>query len=188
MKARNAGEAKWAKKQASSFHDQKARQLHKTKMGFKHNNQKRELPACRSRCLKLTCLDFRDPLRECRVRRSEAKLIHQCNRRSRSDVGTLEYIHSQLSTRTQRSRKFISVRIHDMYKVQSRHSRYSGYHSSCSQFVNCSAMSGRPLRLDESNCRLACGCALMSLSAGSIRLGEPVNPIGSTGNLSGLRV
>lgn len=42
MKARNAGEAKWAKKQAQGFHDQKARQLHKTKMGFKHNNQKRE--------------------------------------------------------------------------------------------------------------------------------------------------
>ena len=42
MKARNAGEAKWAKKQAQGFHDQKARQLHKTKMGFKHNNQKRK--------------------------------------------------------------------------------------------------------------------------------------------------
>lgn len=42
MKARNAGEAKWARKQAQSFHDTKARQLHKTKMGFKHNSQKRK--------------------------------------------------------------------------------------------------------------------------------------------------
>lgn len=53
MKARNAGEAKWAKKQAQGFHDQKARQLHKTKMGFKHNNQKRESALSCSAVLRL---------------------------------------------------------------------------------------------------------------------------------------
>lgn len=42
MNARNAGEARWANKQAQGFRDQKAREAHKTKMGFKHNNQKRE--------------------------------------------------------------------------------------------------------------------------------------------------
>ncbi|WWD22026.1 hypothetical protein CI109_106514 [Kwoniella shandongensis] len=40
MKARNAGEAKWARRQARSFHDQRAKELHKTKMGFVHNSQK----------------------------------------------------------------------------------------------------------------------------------------------------
>ncbi|WVQ78245.1 hypothetical protein IAT38_000328 [Cryptococcus sp. DSM 104549] len=39
MKARNAGEAKWAKKQGRSFMDQKMRELHKTKMGKVGNNQ-----------------------------------------------------------------------------------------------------------------------------------------------------
>ncbi|KAK8846717.1 hypothetical protein IAR55_005804 [Kwoniella newhampshirensis] len=48
MKARNAGEAKWARRQARSFHDQRSKELHKTKMGFVHNSQKH----------------FRDPLRE----------------------------------------------------------------------------------------------------------------------------
>lgn len=42
MKARNAGEAKWAKQQARSFKDQRAREAHKTRVGFVHNNQKRE--------------------------------------------------------------------------------------------------------------------------------------------------
>lgn len=42
MKARNAGEARWARKEAQSFKDQRARQAHQTKMGFKHNNQKRQ--------------------------------------------------------------------------------------------------------------------------------------------------
>ncbi|KAL7422134.1 pre-60S factor rei1 [Cryptotrichosporon argae] len=40
IKARNAGEAKWARKQGSAFHDQNRREQYKTKMGFKHNNQK----------------------------------------------------------------------------------------------------------------------------------------------------
>jgi len=42
MKARNAGEAKWAKRQASSFKDIRARENHKTRIGYVHNNQKRE--------------------------------------------------------------------------------------------------------------------------------------------------
>jgi pre-60S factor REI1 len=41
MKARNPGEAKWARAQARSFKDQKAKQQHQTRMGFKHNSQKR---------------------------------------------------------------------------------------------------------------------------------------------------
>ncbi|ODN84867.1 hypothetical protein L202_00722 [Cryptococcus amylolentus CBS 6039] len=39
MKARNAGEAKWAKKQGRSFADQKFRELHKTRVGYIHNSQ-----------------------------------------------------------------------------------------------------------------------------------------------------
>ena len=42
MKARNPGEAKWARAQARSFKDQKAKMHHQTRMGFKHNSQKRE--------------------------------------------------------------------------------------------------------------------------------------------------
>ncbi|WVR04396.1 hypothetical protein IAU60_001398 [Kwoniella sp. DSM 27419] len=40
MKARNAGEAKWARRQGRSFLDQRVREHHKTKMGFVGNNQK----------------------------------------------------------------------------------------------------------------------------------------------------
>ncbi|WWC87189.1 uncharacterized protein L201_002075 [Kwoniella dendrophila CBS 6074] len=40
MKARNAGEARWAKRQGRSFKDQKAREQFKTKIGFVGNNQK----------------------------------------------------------------------------------------------------------------------------------------------------
>nr|ODN96833.1 pre-60S factor REI1 [Cryptococcus depauperatus CBS 7855] len=40
MKARNAGEAKWAKKQGRSFQDIKKREQHKTKVAFIHNSQK----------------------------------------------------------------------------------------------------------------------------------------------------
>ncbi|WVW78779.1 hypothetical protein I302_100741 [Kwoniella bestiolae CBS 10118] len=40
MKARNAGEAKWAKRQGRSFKDQKYREQFKTRVGFTHNNQK----------------------------------------------------------------------------------------------------------------------------------------------------
>lgn len=41
VKARNAGEAAWAKKQGRSFKDQRAREAFKTKVGFRNNNQKR---------------------------------------------------------------------------------------------------------------------------------------------------
>lgn len=41
VKARNAGEASWAKKQGRSFKDQRTREAHKTKVGFRNNNQKR---------------------------------------------------------------------------------------------------------------------------------------------------
>lgn len=42
MKARNAGEAKWARKQAGSFKDIRVREAFKTRIGYVHNNQKRE--------------------------------------------------------------------------------------------------------------------------------------------------
>lgn len=42
MKARNAGEAKWAKKQGRNFQDQSKREQFKTKIGYIHNSQKRE--------------------------------------------------------------------------------------------------------------------------------------------------
>jgi pre-60S factor REI1 len=41
IKARNAGEANWAKKAGRSYQDQKRRDDFRTKIGFKHNNQKR---------------------------------------------------------------------------------------------------------------------------------------------------
>ncbi|KAK4689792.1 pre-60S factor REI1, partial [Tremellales sp. Uapishka_1] len=40
VKARNAGEARWAKQQGKSFKDQRIREDHKTKVGFVHNSQK----------------------------------------------------------------------------------------------------------------------------------------------------
>ncbi|WVQ97780.1 hypothetical protein IAU59_004894 [Kwoniella sp. CBS 9459] len=40
MKARNAGEAKWARRQGRSFKDQYVKEQYKTKIGFVHNNQK----------------------------------------------------------------------------------------------------------------------------------------------------
>ncbi|GFZ49114.1 hypothetical protein JCM24511_06864 [Saitozyma sp. JCM 24511] len=40
IKARNAGEANWAKKAGRSYQDQKRRDDFRTKIGFKHNNQK----------------------------------------------------------------------------------------------------------------------------------------------------
>ncbi|ADV20631.1 pre-60S factor REI1 [Cryptococcus gattii Ru294] len=40
MKARNAGEAKWAKKQGRNFQDQTKREQFKTKIGYIHNSQK----------------------------------------------------------------------------------------------------------------------------------------------------
>lgn len=41
MKARNAGEAKWARKQAGSYKDVRVREAFKTRVGYVHNNQKR---------------------------------------------------------------------------------------------------------------------------------------------------
>ncbi|WWC67641.1 uncharacterized protein I206_101551 [Kwoniella pini CBS 10737] len=40
MKARNAGEAKWARRQGRSFKDQRIKENMKTRVGFVHNNQK----------------------------------------------------------------------------------------------------------------------------------------------------
>lgn len=42
MKARNPGEAKWAKAQARNHRDQRVKEQHKTKVGFKHNSMKRK--------------------------------------------------------------------------------------------------------------------------------------------------
>jgi hypothetical protein len=42
MKARNAGEAKWAKNMAKQNREWRAREAHKTRIGFVHNSQKRE--------------------------------------------------------------------------------------------------------------------------------------------------
>lgn len=72
MRARNAGEATWAKKQARSHLDQKRREAFRTAVGYKHNNQKREWmqPNVNDLCLRIRS-DFRDPLREfetCRYR------------------------------------------------------------------------------------------------------------------------
>lgn len=72
VKARNAGEAAWAKKQGRSFKDQRAREAFKTKVGFRNNNQKRKFPSQQS----LTTTDFRDPLRKFRA---HIKLISQCS-------------------------------------------------------------------------------------------------------------
>lgn len=63
MKARNPGEAKWARAQARSFKDQKAKMHHQTKMGYKHNSQKRE-SNLNTIFWMLTAVDFRDPLCE----------------------------------------------------------------------------------------------------------------------------
>ncbi len=52
VKARNAGEANWAKKQGKSFNDQKVKEHFRTKVGFRNNNQKRE--SISSRIAKLT--------------------------------------------------------------------------------------------------------------------------------------
>lgn len=41
VKARNAGEANWAKKQGRAFTDQRTREAFKTKVGFRNNSQKR---------------------------------------------------------------------------------------------------------------------------------------------------
>ena len=46
MKARNAGEAKWAKRQASNFKEIRVRENHKTRIGYVHNNQKRTSLSC----------------------------------------------------------------------------------------------------------------------------------------------
>jgi hypothetical protein len=62
MKARNAGEAKWARAEARSFKDMKARSNHFTRVAFKHNSMKRE-----SKKVQWTIaddLDFRDEMRE----------------------------------------------------------------------------------------------------------------------------
>ena len=45
IKARNPGEAKWARKQGGSFAEQRRREAQKTRVGFVHNNQKRECPS-----------------------------------------------------------------------------------------------------------------------------------------------
>lgn len=66
MKARNAGEAKWAKKQGRNFQDQSKREQFKTKVGYIHNSQKRELLfEMYGQMLTFfisSFLDFRDPL------------------------------------------------------------------------------------------------------------------------------
>jgi hypothetical protein len=77
MKARNAGEAKWAKNMAKQNREWRAREAHKTRIGFVHNSQKREFCLCdRERSVtslrvfgSLTSVarpalgtDFRDPL------------------------------------------------------------------------------------------------------------------------------
>jgi hypothetical protein len=62
MKARNAGEAKWARAEARSFKDMKARSQHFTRVAFKHNSMKRE-----SKKVQWTIaddIDFRDEMRE----------------------------------------------------------------------------------------------------------------------------
>jgi pre-60S factor REI1 len=67
MKARNAGEAKWAKKQGRSFNEQRRRTEHQTRVGFVHNNQKRTSPRQffpLSKGPQADNADFRDPLRE----------------------------------------------------------------------------------------------------------------------------
>jgi pre-60S factor REI1 len=65
IKARNPGEARWAKKMGNSFLDQKKREHHKTLAGYRNNNQKRTFLAFAS----LTDLDFRDPLCKCNLLR-----------------------------------------------------------------------------------------------------------------------
>ncbi len=44
MKARNAGEARWAKNMAKQNREWRAREAHKTRVGFTHNSQKRGWP------------------------------------------------------------------------------------------------------------------------------------------------
>ena len=42
IKARNAGEAAWAKRQGRSFKDQRVKENLRTRVGFVHNSQKRK--------------------------------------------------------------------------------------------------------------------------------------------------
>ena len=44
VKARNSGEAAWAKRQGRSFNEQRVKEALRTDVGFKRNNQKRESP------------------------------------------------------------------------------------------------------------------------------------------------
>lgn len=83
MKARNAGEAKWAKKMGRNFTDSKMRELHKTRVAFVHNSQKRQC-CCRPCVRALTvCTDFRDPLCEFdSVHASAALTSVQCSDRA----------------------------------------------------------------------------------------------------------
>ena len=82
MKARNAGEAKWAKKQGRSFKDQRVREAHKTRVGFVHNNQKRELQTPNIFNADIIT-DFRDPLCKCLLCRALFCITNvQCNKAS----------------------------------------------------------------------------------------------------------
>jgi pre-60S factor REI1 len=63
MKARNPGEAKWARAQARSHKDQRVKEQHKTKVAFKHNSQKRTFFSVTT-SQKADDTDFRDPLRQ----------------------------------------------------------------------------------------------------------------------------
>jgi len=69
MKVRNAGEAAWAKRQGRSFNDKQRKEAVRTRVGFVHNNQKRQsflVDASNQRPLTNLFLstDFRDPMCE----------------------------------------------------------------------------------------------------------------------------
>lgn len=91
VKARNAGEAAWAKKQGRSFKDQRAREAFKTKVGFRNNNQKRMSYPVVSL---LTGIDFRDPLCKfftwllltCSAITFSSTLMRRCRIRRRSII------------------------------------------------------------------------------------------------------
>ncbi|TXT13459.1 hypothetical protein VHUM_00826 [Vanrija humicola] len=76
VKARNAGEATWAKKQAKAFKDQRTREDFKTKVGFRHNSQKRMFSSCLPL---LTFADFRDPLCKSNGSSSMSRTLTLCS-------------------------------------------------------------------------------------------------------------
>jgi hypothetical protein len=101
MKARNAGEAKWARAQARSFKDQNAKRQHMTKVAFKHNSQKRAstYPCHDISGRELTLTDFRDPLCQSFLQISSHRMT-DCRSAIKRQVTRFTHIAGMLHERT----------------------------------------------------------------------------------------